>query len=369
MSQAKTRVKGQLAKRLLIVFIVILLLLGGLAAVGGYFWSQYGAQISLAMGWTSNDYEGEGEGDVLITITSGEVGSDVAASLAQADVVKTSDAFYELLLAQDPQVEFQVGTYQLKQRMSSQAALDALQDPANRMELTVTVPEGMAAVDALERASEVLGIPMADFEEAIEDPSAYGIPDDFPSVEGFLFPATYTFEPEDTAESVVQTMVDRMHQALDEHGVEEGDEWHVLTLAALVQREAGSDLDDFPKIARVFENRITEDMLLESDASVAYGTGNTHTVWTTEAERDDASNPYNTYANPGLPVGPIGNPGDVAIDAALNPADGSWLFFMPINLSTGETVFSETFSEHEKAVEQLAEWCTTHREEGGTHCD
>ncbi|UOQ58686.1 endolytic transglycosylase MltG [Leucobacter allii] len=356
-------------RRVLITLLVLLLLLGGLAGAGAYLWSHYGDGISQALGWTSDDYEGEGHGDVLITITSGEIGSDVADSLAEAGVVKTPEAFYELLLAQDDEVEFQVGTYQMRLEMSAQAALDALRDPENRMDYTVTIPEGMSAKDALARTAEVMEIPLADFEAAVADPAAFGVPAEFPSIEGFLFPATYTFEPGDTAQTIVQQMVDRMRQALQEHGVPAGDEWRVLTLASVVQREAGADLDDFPKIARVFLNRIDQGMLLQSDATVAYGTGNTDTVWTTEEERADASNLYNTYANPGLPVGPIGLPGDVAIDAAIHPADGPWLYFVPIDLETGETVFSETIEEHDAAVEQLAQWCTTHREAGGTRCD
>ena len=139
-------------------------------------------------------------------------------------------------------------------------------------------------------------------------------------------------------------------------------------LASIVQREAGSNLEDFPKVARVFQNRLDQGMNLESDATVAYGTGNTHTVWTTDAERADASNLYNTYANPGLPVGPIGNPGDVAINAAIHPADGPWLFFVPVNLATGETVFSTTVDEHEAAVAQLQEWCAA-SEENAAYCE
>ncbi|WP_053388290.1 endolytic transglycosylase MltG [Leucobacter japonicus] len=367
---ARTREdRRQTGRRVIISLLVTVLLLGGLAGAGAYLWSHYGSGISKALGWTSDDYEGEGHGEVLITVTSGQIGSDVADALAEAGVVKTPEAFYDLLLEQDDEVQFQVGTYRLKLEMSAQSALDAMLDPANVMELTVTIPEGMAAMDALQTTADVVGIPMADFEAAIADPTKFGVPAQFPSIEGFLFPATYTFEPGDTAETIVQTMVDRMKQALAEHGVPEGDEWRVLTLASVVQREAGANLDDFPKIARVFLNRIDQGMLLQSDATVAYGTGNTHTVWTTEEERANASNLYNTYANPGLPVGPIGLPGDVAIDAAIHPADGTWLFFVPINLETGETVFSTTNEEHDAAVAKLGEWCTAHRDAGGTRCD
>ncbi|GAA1319337.1 endolytic transglycosylase MltG [Leucobacter albus] len=348
------------------VLIVMLLLVGGGAV---YMWNVFGDRISVALGWTTNDYEGEGHGEVLLTITDGQIGSDVAASLAAADVVKTSEAFYDLLLQQDEEVHFQVGTYRLKQQMSAKAALAALTDEANRMELTVTIPEGTAALDALELTAGVVDIPFEEFQAAAANPAAFGIPEQFPSIEGFLFPATYTFEPGATAESIIQTMVDRMWQALAEHGVADEDAWQVLTLAAMVQREAGSRLEDFPKVARVFLNRIDSGMLLQSDATVSYGTGNTHTVWTTPEERADKSNIYNTYANPGLPAGPIGLPGDTAIEAATNPADGPWLYFMPIDLSSGETEFAETIEEHDRNVQKLADWCTTHRAEGGKYCD
>jgi UPF0755 protein len=107
---------------------------------------------------------------------------------------------------------------------------------------------------------------------------------------------------------------------------------------------------------------------LQSDATVAYGTGNLDTVWTTDAERADASNLYNTYVHDGLPVGPIGAPGDVALLAALNPTPGPWYFFVPVNLKTGETVFSVTGAEHDRAVGKLQEWCRA-SEENAAYCE
>ena len=84
------------------------------------------------------------------------------------------------------------------------------------------------------------------------------------------------------------------------------------------------------------------------------------TISTTDAEREDKSNPYNTYANPGLPIGPISNPGDAAIAATLHPADGPWLYFVLVNGETGETVFSSTFEEHSVAVKQWQKWLRDH---------
>jgi UPF0755 protein len=101
---------------------------------------------------------------------------------------------------------------------------------------------------------------------------------------------------------------------------------------------------------------------MESDATVAFGTGNTYRVETTSAERADESNLYNTYIHPGLPFAPISNPGDVAIDAVMNPAEGPWMFFVTWNLDTGETIFSETADEHAAGVDIWIAWMDEHPE-------
>ena len=218
-------------------------------------------------------------------------------------------------------------------------------------------------MDAL---SEGTGIPLSDFETAAIDPTIYGVPPEAPSLEGYLFPARYTFEPGADASGVLQTLVNRTFESLDAAGVLPEERHRALTMAALIQREAGSNPDDFYKVSRVFANRLDAGWNLQSDATVAYGADTTNTVWTTVEDRADKSNLYNTYANPGLPVGPIAAAGDLAIDAALHPVDGPWFFFVPINLETGETVFSVTQAEHERAVKQLVEWC---RETNSPNCD
>ena len=320
------------------------------------------------------DYEGTGSGEVLVTIREGDSGcSGINATLEEQSVVKSAQYFCELVLKQDPEPVFNIGTFSLKKHMSAQSALNALLDPANRVELTATIPEGWFAQEAFERIAKVTGIPLADFETAAQDYVAFGVPEQAPSIEGFLFPATYTFEPTQTATDIIQIMVDRMMQSLDEHGVAVDDRLEIVTMASIIQREAGSNPDDFYKVSRVFWNRLDPSIWprqkLESDATVSYGTSKTHTVWTTDAERADATNPYNTYANAGLPIGPIGLPGDLAIDAAVNRADGDWLFFVPVNLATGETKFSTTRAEHDAAAAELAEWCVQSRARGESYCD
>jgi len=332
-----------------------------------------GAVFFVTQSFAPSDYVGDGSGEVLFTIREGDTGDVIAVGLEDQKIIQSSETFYKLLLNQEPEPVFQVGTYRMRYEMSSQSALDALLDPENQVKLTVTIPEGYFASQAFERISEVTGLPLEDFTAASQDYVSFGVPPEAPSIEGFLFPATYTFEPSQTASDIIQIMVDRMNQALDERNVAEDDRLRIVTMASIIQREAGSNPDDFYKVSRVFWNRLDPEVwpdgTLESDATVSYGTQRTDTVWTLEKERADASNPYNTYANPGLPVGPIGLPGDLALDAALNPADGAWLFFVPVNLATGETVFSVTNAEHDRARKQLADWCNASRARGESYCE
>lgn len=348
---------------------VLALLLGLAGGAAAYVWANYESQVRELLGWElPNDYEGDGNGtEVAVVVRPGDIGEDVARTLQQAGVTMSFTAFYELLLADDSIVLFP-GTYLLQEQMSARAALDVLRDPANRVTASVTIPEGTTILDALGLLALGTEIPFEEFEAAAVDPTVYGIPAEAPSLEGYLFPATYEFEPGLTAPQVIQVLVDEMFARLDARGVAVEDRHRILTMAGLVQREAGANTDDFGKIAQVFYNRLEGGWRLESDATVAYGTGNFSTVWTTDAERADASNPYNTYANDGLPIGPIGLPGEVAIDAAISPTPGPWFFFVPINLQTGETVFSETVDQHEAAVETLRQWCRA-SEENAAYCE
>lgn len=346
-----------LGRRIAITIVVLVVLLGGLAVAGGSLWSQYGDRISQALGWTSNDYEGAGTGELVITVRQGETGADIAETLAQHDVVKTSEAFYELLLDQDPAPDFLPGTYRVKSQMSARAALDALLDSANRMAFTAMIPEGKTVAQTLEIVAGGADIPLEELQEAAADPSAFGLPAGVDSLEGWLFPATYEFEEDTTGADAVAKMVETQKQVLDEFGVAEDDRERVLTIAAMVQREGGR-VEDFPKVSRVIANRLEQGMRLQMDSTAQYGMGQHEdgSVWSTdEALADD--NPWNTYVHEGLPKGPIANPGREAIDAALNPEPGGWLYFVAVNLDTGESVFSATQEEHDQAVQKLNEWC------------
>ena len=336
------------------LLVTFVLLIG--AGVSG--WTLFQPQIRQVLGWVApTDYTTAGDGTkVTVVIQSGYIGSDVAKMLQRAGVTKTFTAFYSLLLSQPP-VTFQPGSYQLQKEMSAKSALAALQDPKNRVVHVAVIKEGVSAESAYVQLSAATSIPVSDFEAAAKNYVALGVPAQAPSIEGFLFPATYTFNPGVTATQVLQQLVSTMLSHLDKAGVAPADRFKVVTLASIVQRESGPSVSDMHKIARVFQNRLDKGMHLQSDATVAYGTGHTNLVTTTDAERADASNKYNTYANAGLPIGPIGLPGDDAIDSALHPTPGPWLYFVAVNLITGETVFSTTIAEHDVAVKQWQAWC------------
>ena len=239
--------------------------------------------------------------------------------------------------------------------MTSAAALEALLDPANKLENTAQLREGLTVEQSLPLLAEGTGLPIEDFQAAVANPADYGVRGD--SLEGWLFPATYTFDPGVTAPQVIQTLVDRTVQSLDTAGVPVDDRHRVLTIASIIQREARFE-EDFYKVSRVIQNRLDPGNqetfgLLQMDSTAQYGYGEMHdgTVSSSaEALADD--NPWNTYVHTGLPIGPIANPGDVAIEAAMHPADGDWMYFVTVNLDTGETVFTSNVADHERAVAQ-----------------
>src|SRR5699024_7586892 len=141
-----------------------------------------------------------------------------------------ADSFFEMLLARDSVPTFHPGVYRLQLEMTSEAALKALQDPQNRLQGTVALPEGLTVDVTVERISQALELPLEEVKAAVEDPSAYGV--SAKTLEGWLFPAVYQFNPGVTAEEVIERMVERTRQALDQAGVEASERHRILTIAS-----------------------------------------------------------------------------------------------------------------------------------------
>lgn len=330
----------------LLIGVVVLSLLGGIGLVANYDWlrGQYQKLTSL-------DFPGPGTGEVVVRIEAGEDGLAVAKKLFEAGVVRDVDSFYRLLLERNP--IFYPGSFTLKLQMNNEAALSAVTDQRNILSYQVTIPEGYRAVQIFNELSRITSIPVEEFWSAAEDLASFGIPDEAPTIEGYLFPDTYSFDLKATAPEMLAVMVRRMEKALSDAGVARQD-WHrVLTLASITQREAKQE-PDFYKVARVFANRIAVNMPLETDPTISYSYDGTDMSKATRQEQ--IAYGYNTYLVGGLPPGPISSPGELAIDATLNPVEGDWLFFVTINLATGETKFSKTLAEHESWIPLLRQW-------------
>lgn len=328
-------------------FIAILLIFGLVA--GGLFAAGSTIQEFLSR-FQVEDYSGEPGPPTQLIILPGQSGEDVARSMVEADIIQSFDAIYRDML--NVNLVFFPGTYQFPTKLSGSAALALLMSGENRVTVSTTIPEGFTVAEVLERVQADLSISSEDMESAF-DAQMERLPQGIPTIEGFLFPATYTFDPNPTAADVASAMVDRLEGELAKYEISLLDSFEVLTLASIVQAE-GMLQEDFYKISRVFANRLDKGIALQSDPTVKYRyEGNLESF---QEGLKDTDSLFNTYAHPGLPIGPISNPGSLAIEATLRPATGNWLYFVSINLNTGETVFSETLAEHEKAAELYRQW-------------
>ena len=341
MAAGPTRRAAQETSRLDRRLIAVTTVFALIGAGGAYAWTNYEDKVREILGWEiPNDYTTTGNGvEAVVVIQSGDIGGDVAQELLKAKVTMTFDAVYNYLLAH-PDVSFQPGNYKLQEKMSAASAVAALQDPTNKILNSVTIPEGTAAVDIYALLASGLNLPVEDFTAAAEDFKSYGVPAEAKSIEGFLFPATYQFDPGTTATQALQTLVTESITRLDAAGVAPEDRVKTVILASIIQREAGQNVDDMAKIGRVFLNRIDQGMHLNptrpSPTAPATPTPcgrPTPSAPTRATSRTPTPTPAARSARSATPATPRST-------APSTRPTGKWLFFVPINLKTGETVFS-----------------------------
>ena len=343
------RKTGRAAKRLL-VFLVAIGLIGAAAfaavAVLRPVFAGFGGDT---------DFPGPGTAEVQVTVNAGDSGRAIAQTLFTAGVVKTAKAFTDAAADNPASAGIQPGEYTLKKEMKASDAVAFLANPANRSVPMVTIPEGRWKSEVFAILAKASGKPVADYETAAKDATALGLPASAKgNVEGYLFPATYEFAKDSSPTEQLRQMVQKAVATLSSLGVAPDDMEQAVITASLVEAE-GRNTEDRAKVARVLLNRLAKGMPLQLDSTVNYGVQK-RAITTTDAERAD-KNPYNTYANPGLPAGPIGNPGESAIEAAQKPADGDWLYFVTVNPTTGETKFATTNEQHDQYVKEFQAWC------------
>ena len=346
------------------------------AALGGGAWYGYDRVRGV---FDAPDYTTAGTGQVRVEIKNGDTITDMANTLFRADVVKSAKAFVEAANENPRSQNIQPGFYRLRTQMRAADALGLLLDLKNRVVTKVTIPEGRSAKQTFSLLAKATGIPVAQFAAAAKDPVKLGVPAFWfnrtdgkkvtKSIEGFLFPATYDFDPDATADAMLRDMVGQFLQIAKELNFVDKVQaerhispYEALMVASLAQAEAGVP-EDLGKIARVAYNRVYTGKFdcgcLQFDVTLNYG-------WElagkpTKASKDmqqsdfnDRSNPYNTHLYKGLPPTAIDNPGKAALEGAMSPPPGSWLYFVAID-KQGHSAFATTLAQHEQNIQKARE--------------
>jgi UPF0755 protein len=336
------------------------MVLAALVVIGGAAGGAWLGLKPLIASWNApTDYPGPGTGTVQVKIPEGASGTKIGDVLQKGGVVLTVKGFVKAFDAAQPRsAGIKPGTYQLKLQMTSTDAVGALLDDANRLVSRLTLTEGFRVADLPGLIAAKTKIPQADVDAALKAPASIGLPAEAAgNPEGWLFPATYDVEPGITATALLGQMVEQTVVQLNNLGVPEAQRQNVLILASLVQAEAKL-APDFPKIATVLKNRLAAGMKLQLDTTVHYATKDFKVA--TTIKDTQINSPYNTYLVPGLPIGPIGNPGSRALNAVMHPTPGTWLYFVAVNPDTGETKYATTAKEFALIEDEYHRWAAAH---------
>lgn len=295
---------------------------------------------------------GSGEGPAVeVRVAPGSAFQTVVAQLEDAELVSQPLFFRVYARVRGDDSRVRAGRYTFRQGDGWATMLDAL--VAGRVEtVAMTVPEGWTVQQIADPIAEVTGLPVDSIRQVLSDRSlheTWDVPG--PGLEGYLFPDTYRFAEGAALDEVVRTMVARYksvwtperRRLLEASGYTEQE---LVTLASVTQAEARV-VDEMPQIASVYDNRVRRGWPLEADPTVLYALGGHRDRLLYAAIDSVADNPYNTYRNPGLPPGPIGAPGEAAIDAALTPDEAPYMFF--VARPDGRHTFTRTLAEHNRA--------------------
>jgi UPF0755 protein len=325
--------------------LAALVLVAGVAGIGGK--ALWHAAFAPAA-----DYKTAGDGSVTVQVPKGASASGIGDALHTAGVVKSARAFRDAARKDSRALRIQPGYYRLRLHMKATLALAMLLDPKARLRSRVTIPEGTSLDRTLQLiAKSVSDVPLASLREAAKNPAALGLPAWAKGhVEGFLFPATYDIEPGTSAVEVLRTLVSEFTVRAERHDLEARAKalhmtpYEAVVVASLIEGETGTD-SDRGKVSRVVYNRLKRGMPLQFDSTVKYAYALKGVTKSRLFHRDlGIVSPYNTYRVGGLPPGPIDSPGDAAIEAALDPTPGPWLYFVVID-KQGHSAFASTPAE------------------------
>jgi UPF0755 protein len=293
-----------------------------------------------------------GVGDELrVRVPPGASFRAVADTLAADGIVRFPTAFRLYARATGAAGRIRPGTYGFRRGAGWRHVLDAL--VAGRVLTTrLVIPEGLDTGGIAARIAEMTGADADSLRAQLRDPAlAARLDVPGPGLEGYLYPATYTLPVDATVDAVIAQLVERYRRVWTDERRARAEargltEREVVTLASIIEKEARR-AEEMPLIAAVFHNRLRIGMPLQADPTVQYALG-VHRERLLYAAIDSvADNPYNTYRHRGLPPGPIASPGERAIDAALEPADAPYLYF--VARPDGTHIFTRTLAEHNRA--------------------
>ncbi len=311
------------------------------------------------------DYSGSGVNPtVKVEVKAGDTATDIGNTLYDKGVVKSVGAFTDAASADQRSLSIQVGSYLLKSKMSARSALEVLVNPAAIIKNpTVTIPEGLRAQEILAAIAKQTDLTPKALKAAYDDTAALGLPDYAKGdPEGYLFPSTYDVKKSTTAAGLLHEMVAKFVSEAEALGLEKqaaalGESpTDIVTIASLVQAE--SPPDDMAKVASVVYNRLAAGMPLQFDSTLHYAIDSRGEIQTS-SDLQNLDSPYNTYKLTGLTPTPIDSPGEAALKAALEPAKTDYLYFVTVNLATGETKFAATLAEHNRNVAEYRKYCET----------
>jgi UPF0755 protein len=332
----------------LIALFVVIVVFAGVAYTGYHYYSKYKALHA--------SYVGAGYGSTTILVKPGDTLDSISSQLLHKGVIEAIDPWASYVANRGG---LQPGKYKIHIHMSPAAAYAALMNPKNVAITKVTIPDGMREVDILPLLAKESGIALSQFQTAIKDTSALGLPAYAQgNPEGYLYPDTYDLAPGETALKILQTAVAQFNKEATSLNLVAAaarvgySPAQIVTGASLLEAEVGSRY--FAQVARVIDNRINQGMDLQLDSTIAYAL-NKHTDQLTASDKQ-VNSLYNTFTHKDLPPGPIDSPDAAAIQAFLAPPHGNWLYFITVDKS-GTTDFTNDYN-------QFLSWQTQARQNG-----
>lgn len=318
--------------------------------------------ILTACGVSDKDFQAKDPNNtegILVEVPSGSTTKSIGALLEAQGIITNEAAFVAKVKELEAASDLKAGKYQLSQSMSVEEIVQVIASGQIYTErVKVVIPEGYEVRQIIDKLEEAGLIDRAVFEDELVNgefdyPFIAGI-DRSTRLEGYLFPATYQFAKDITEHQIINQMLSAFDKAFDQSYYEKAKAMNmsveeVVTLASIIEREA-MVAEERPIVSSVFHNRLVKPMRLQSCATVQYILGERKEVLSIKDTQIDS--PYNTYRNDGLPPAPIASPGKAALEAALNPAQTDYLYFVTTNNGDGSHYFSRTLEEHNAAIKK-----------------